>query len=295
MSEIKIGDRWIGDGHPTFVIAEIGNNHNGDMDNAKKLIEQAHECKADAVKLQVKDIEKSFPKEMLDMPYEKYSSFGKTYREHKEFLEFSHEQYIELQQFAKEVGIMFFATPFEEYSLKFLEDIKVPAIKISSFHLMDDQLLTKAAETKIPIILSTGMSTLDEVDHAVDLLKGLGVTFALMQCTSCYPCQLRDVHLSVIREFKNKYNVVVGYSGHENGLSIAACSIFFGANIIEKHFTLDRTMKGPDHAASLEYKGLLTLVARLREEETAIGTSQKRVLECELENRKKFRHEKTLT
>jgi len=289
MSEFKIGDQWVGDGHPTFVIAEIGNNHNGDINIAKKLIDQAHESKADAVKFQLKNVEKSFPKELLDSTYEKYHSFGKTYREHKEFLEFPQEIYQELQDYSNKVGIKFFATPFEEDSLNILKEMNVPVLKISSFHLTDDYLLTKSAESKIPIILSTGMSTIEEVDHAVALLKNLNAKFAVLQCTSSYPTAVENVHLSVIGEFKRKYDCVVGYSGHENGVSIAACSIFFGGSIIEKHFTLDRTMKGPDHAASLEVSGLRMLVERLREQEIAIGNSHKEVLECEKANLKKFR------
>ena len=289
MSEFKIGDQWVGDGHPTFVIAEIGNNHNGDINIAKKLIDQAHACKADAVKFQLKDIEKSFAKELLDMPYRNYNSFGKTYREHKQFLEFSHEIYKELQDYSNQLGIKYFATPFEDVSLNFLVEMDVPAIKIASFHLTQDSLLKKAAETKIPIILSTGMSTSEEVDHAVALLKNMDANFALLQCTSSYPTALEDINLSVIAEYKKKYDCVVGYSGHENGVSIAACSIFFGGSIIEKHFTLDRTMKGPDHAASLEIKGLRMLVERLREQEIAIGSPYKKVLECEKANLKKNR------
>ena len=289
MNEFKIGNQWVGDGHPTFVIAEIGNNHNGDINIAKKLIDQAHACKADAVKFQLKDIEISFTKELLDMPYENYNSFGKTYREHKQFLEFSHDIYKELQDYSNQLGIKFFATPFEDVSLNFLREMDVPAIKIASFHLTQDSLLKKAAETKIPIILSTGMSTSEEVDHAVALLKNMDAKFALLQCTSSYPTALEDINLSVIAEYKKKYDCVVGYSGHENGVSIAACSIFFGGSIIEKHFTLDRTMKGPDHAASLEIKGLRMLVERLREQEIAIGSPYKKVLECEKANLKKFR------
>ena len=287
MAEFKIGDTWVGDNHPTFIIAEIGNNHNGDINLAKKLIERARDCKVNAVKFQVKDIENSFPKELLDAPYEKYNSFGKTYREHKEFLELTHQEYSELKTFANKLGLMFLATPFEKNSLKFLVEIDVPAIKIASFHLTYDSLLSKAAETKKPILLSTGMSTAEEVDHAYNLLKNLGAPFALLQCTSSYPTADKDVHLSVVAEFKKNYDVVVGYSGHERGTSIAASSVLFGASIIEKHFTLDRTMKGPDHAASLEPKGMKIVVDRVRLLEKCIGNPHKQILGCELENRKK--------
>lgn len=289
MNKFKIGDRWLGEGYPVFIIAEIGNNHNGDISIAKKLIEKACECKVDAVKFQVKNIEKAFPVELLDSPYTGHNSFGKTYREHKEFLEFSHNQYIELKEYAEKNKIIFLATPFDEDSLWFLHQIDVPALKIASFHLNRDDLLAKAVETKRPILLSTGMSNEEEVDHAYQLLKNLNAQFALLQCTSSYPTDDEDVHLAVIGEYKRKYDVVVGYSGHERGISIAASSIFFGAKIIEKHFTLDRTMKGPDHAASLEYKGLSGLVERVRLLEKCIGSPHKRLLECEKQNCKKFR------
>jgi len=290
MNKFKIGDKWVGDGYPTYVVAEIGNNHNGDINIAKKLIEQAYEAKVDAVKFQIKDVEKSFPKKMLDMPYEKPNSFGKTYREHKEFLEFSHNAYRELQEYANKIGIHFFATPFEEYSLRVLNEMDVPAIKISSFHMTDDDLIAKAVSTGKPLIVSTGMSTAEEVDHAVSHLKNLNATFALLQCTSSYPAAFKDVHLAIIGEFRKKYNCVVGYSGHEDGFNIAASSILFGASIIEKHFTLDRTMKGPDHASSIEFKDMRALVNLLRDLEEAIGGSVKGVLESEEENRKKNRY-----
>ncbi len=289
MSKFKIGNQWIGDGYPAFIIAEIGNNHNGDFKLATRLIDKAIECRVDAVKFQVKNIEKAFPAELLDSPYTGHNSFGKTYREHKKFLEFSRDQYKELQEYSRGKGIIFLATPFEEDSMQFLHEIDVPIMKIASFHLTKDILLKKAAQTKKPILLSTGMSTKDEVDYACKLLRDLNATFALLQCTSCYPTDDKDVHLSVIAKFKKDYNVVVGYSGHERGISIAASSIFFGAKIIEKHFTLDRTMKGPDHAASLEYKGLRQMVERVRLLEKCIGNSNKQLLECELKNRKKNR------
>lgn len=289
MADFEIGKRLVGDGHSTFIIAEIGNNHNGDMDIARELIDKAKEFSVDAVKFQVKNIEKAFTKELLDSPYDKYHSFGSTYREHKEFLEFTHEQYIELKNYAEERNIVFFATPFDDDSIKFLQGIDVPAIKISSFHLTNDDMLIQSAKSGRPILLSTGMSSSEEVDHAFQVLKNTGTPFALLQCTSSYPTEDKDVHLSVIGEFKKKYEVVVGYSGHERGISIAASSILFGAGIIEKHFTLDRTMKGPDHASSLELKGMSQLVERVRLLEKCIGDPGKHLLECEVANQKKFR------
>ncbi len=295
MAEFNIANFPIGQGHPTFIIAEIGNNHNGDFNIAVKLIEKAIECKVNAVKFQVKNIERAFPQELLNSFYPGSNSFGKTYREHKEFLELSHTQYRELNEFSKKRGIIFLATPFDDDSLDFIHSLDVPAIKIASFHLTNDKLIRKAVQTKRPILLSTGMSTAKEVDHAYHLLTNLNATFALLQCTSSYPTNDEDVHLSVITEYRRKYNIVVGYSGHERGISIAASSIFFGASIIEKHFTLDRTMRGPDHAASLEYKGLRDLVERVRLLEKCIGSPVKQLLECELKNRKKNRHNQNIS
>ena len=289
MAHFKIGNRLVGDGNPTFIIAEIGNNHNGDMGIARELIDKAKEFSVDAVKFQVKNIEKAFPSDLLDSTYSGPNSFGSTYREHKKVLEFSHDEYRNLKDYSEKKGIIFFATPFDDDSIKFLHEIDAPVIKISSFHLTNDDMLIQSAQSGKPILLSTGMSTSEEIDHAFEVLKNTGIPFALLQCTSSYPTEDEDVHLSVIGAFKKKYNVVVGYSGHERGISIAASSILFGGSITEKHFTLDRTMKGPDHASSLELKGMSMLVERVRLLEKCIGDPTKHILECELANHKKFR------
>lgn len=289
MATIKIKDRVIGDGYPTFIVAEIGNNHNGSVDMAMDLIRVAKECGVDAVKIQVKNIEKAFSKELLEMPYEHTYSFGKTYREHKQALELSHQEYRKLKEYSDEIGIIFFATPFEEDSVEFLEEINVPTYKIASFHLVNKKLLVAVIKTGKPMIVSTGMSSLEEIDDVVQFLKARNAEFALLQCTSCYPTNDEDVHLGVISEFKRRYGVVVGYSGHDRGITIPAASVCFGAKIIEKHFTLDRMLRGPDHASSLEIKGLRGLVERTRLVEKAMGSPHKRVLDCELANRKKFR------
>lgn len=286
---ITIGKRSIGDGHPAFIIAEIGNNHNGDFAMAKELIKKAKECNADAVKFQVKNIEKAFPKELLDMEYDHEHSFGRTYREHKQALEFSPREYKKLKEYSDSLDIIFFATPFDTDSVKVLQKMDVPAYKIASFHLLDKKLIEAVIAAGKPIIVSTGMSTLVEVDQAVEYLKKKKAEFALLQCTSCYPTNDADVHLAVISEYKKRYGIVVGYSGHDRGITIAAASVCFGGKIIEKHFTLDRTLKGPDHAASLEVKGLRDLVERTRLIERAIGDPRKQLLECEKANRKKFR------
>ena len=289
MYNFKIAEKWIGEGYPAFIIAEIGNNHNGEFKMAIDLVDKAIECKADAVKFQVKNIETAFTTELLDSPYEGPNSFGNTYREHKNAIELSHDEYKAIKEYCDDKGIIFFATPFDVESLVFLRSIDVQAYKISSFHLTNEKLLRAICSEKKPVILSTGMSSLEEIDTAVAIFNEKEVDFALLQCTSSYPTNDEDVHLAVISEFKKRYKCVVGYSGHDRGITIPAASVCYGAKIIEKHFTLDRTLKGTDHAASLEPKGLSGLVERTRLIEKAIGSPEKIVLECELNNRKKNR------
>jgi len=284
-----IKNRTIGNSHPAFIIAEIGNNHNGSFEMAIKLVNKAKECGVDAVKFQVKNIEKAFAKELLDSSYSGENSFGETYREHKLALELTHKEYKEIKLYCDDNEIIFFATPFDIDSFNFLEGINVPAYKLSSFHLTNLPFIETVSKSKKPIILSTGMSSLPEIDEAVEVIRNQNQFFAILQCTSSYPTNDEDVHLSVIAEFKKRYNCIVGYSGHDRGISIPAASVCFGSKIIEKHFTLDRTLKGTDHAASLEPKGLSAMIERTRLIEKAIGSSNKKVLKCELKNRLKNR------
>ena len=289
MKDIKIGDKLIGDSHPAFIIAEVGCIHNGNVELAYELIDKAVDAGADAIKFQVKTVEDAFSKELLDSPYRGPNSFGDTYREHKYALELSYDDYRRVQKRCQEKGIIFFATPFDLKAFDFLETLEVPVYKISSFHLTENKLIDKICETKKPVFISTGMSSLEEIDVAIDMLKSKNIDFALLQCTSSYPAENKDVHLSVIPELKKRYDCIVGYSGHDKGVSIPAASVCFGANVIEKHFTLDHTMKGTDHPLSLEPKGLSGLVERTRLLEEAIGNPEKKVLECELKNRMKNR------
>jgi sialic acid synthase SpsE len=290
MYKIKINEnKTIGENEYPFIIAEIGNNHNGNLDTAMKLIESAKESGADAVKFQVKNIEKSFGKELLDSPYINENSFGKTYREHKMALEFSEEQMKQLYDFAAKIDIICFSTPFDTDSVDMLERIGNPIYKISSFHVTDLKLIEYVCQTKKPIIMSTGMSTIEEIDKAVELIKKYTKDFIIMHCVSCYPTEDEDVNLNVIPTLKNRYNCPVGYSGHERGIAITASTVLLGSCAIERHFTLDRTMKGPDHASSVEPIGLNDIAARSKKFFNAMGISEKNVLDCELKNRKKFR------
>ena len=290
MYKIKINqNKFIGENEYPFIIAEIGNNHNGNLDTAMKLIESAKKAGADAVKFQVKNIEKSFGKELLDSPYVNENSFGKTYREHKMALEFSEEQMKQLYDFAAKIDIICFSTPFDTDSVDMLERIGNSIYKISSFHVTDLNLIKYVCQTKKPIIISTGMSTIEEIDKAIELIKKYTKDFVIMHCVSCYPTEDEDVNLNVIPTLKNRYNCPVGYSGHERGIAITASTVLLGSCAIERHFTLDRTMKGPDHASSVEPIGLNDIVTRSKKIFNAMGTSEKNVLDCELKNRKKFR------
>ncbi len=290
MKIIRVTERSaIGDGEFPFIVAEIGNNHNGDMEIAKQLIMKAKEAGVDAVKFQKRNIETVFPKELLDSPYTGPNSFGDTYREHKEFLELSEEQLCELKKLADTLDLIFFATPFDIESVDVLERVGIPLYKISSFDVTKLNLIEYICQKGKPLILSTGMSTLEEIDAAVELLRKYTDDFVLMQCTSAYPTDHEDINLWVIQTLKNRYNCLVGYSGHERGVAVSPGAVLSGACVIERHFTLDRTMKGPDHAASLEPPGMSLLIRRARNFYIALGSPEKRVLESELANRKKFR------
>jgi len=290
MNKIKISEnRAIGENEPPFIIAEIGNNHNGSIENALELIKTANNIGVDAVKFQVKNIEKSFSQELLDSSYVNENSFGKTYREHKQALEFSKEQLVEIYEFSRKLGIICFSTPFDTDSVDLLETIDNPIYKISSFHVTDLPLIEKVSKTKKPIIMSTGMSSIEEIDKAVELIRNHHDELILLQCTSCYPTNDEDVNLAVIPSLRNRYSCPIGYSGHERGIAICTSAVALGACVLERHFTSDRTLKGPDHASSIEPIGMKDIVMRSKKIFSALGNSNKSVLDCELKNRQKFR------
>lgn len=287
--EINLKHNIISEKSPPFIIAEIGNNHNGSMDIAKELIIKAKECGASSVKFQTKDIETAFTQDLLNKDYDNDNSFGKTYREHKEALELNIEQIQELKTFSEKINLTFFSTAFDIISLNKLESIDQEIHKISSFHVTDLNLIEAVCKTKKPIIMSTGMSTIEEIDHAVKLINNYGNQLVILHCVSSYPTQLKDMNLKVILTLKDRYNCLIGYSGHETSVNIAPSTVLYGSCVIERHFTLDRTMKGPDHAASLEPPGLALLVKRSNSLHTALGSNEKKVLESEKPNRLKFR------
>ena len=285
MAEIKIGSRSIGDGHPCYVIAEIGINHNGDIETARKLIDVAAAAGCDAVKFQKRTIEVVYPAEELARPRE--SPFGTTNGDLKYGLEFGLDEYWEVDRYCKERKIAWFASCWDEASVDFIAQFRVPCYKIASASLTDDNLLRHTRSVGRPILMSTGMSSLDQIDHAVDLLGKKDLV--VLHTTSTYPAFYEELNLRVIPVLKQRYGIPVGYSGHETGLSTTIASVAMGACVVERHITLDRSMWGSDQAASVESQGFMRLVRDIRLVETALGDGVKRVIEREVPIMKKLR------
>ncbi|MBB2976869.1 N-acetylneuraminate synthase [Microbacterium endophyticum] len=276
---VTIGNHVIGGGRPAYVIAEIGLNHNGDVAIAKELIDVALAAGADAVKFQKRTPEICTPEHMRDIPRE--TPWGTmTYLDYRYRVEFGIEQYIELSDYALLRGLDLFASPWDVPSVKFLEKLQVPAHKVASACLTDIPLLEALRDTGKPIILSTGMSTMAQIDAAIEVLGT--DQLVLMHATSTYPMEPDEANLRMIPALRNRYpGVPVGYSGHERGLQISLAAVALGAVAVERHITLDRTMWGSDHAASLEPTGLTHLIRDIRIVEQALGDGVKRVYEGE--------------
>lgn len=276
---VSIGSRVIGGGRPAYVIAEIGLNHNGDVDIAKKLIDVAARAGADAVKFQKRTPEISTPEHMRDVPRE--TPWGvMSYLDYRRRVEFGRDEYVEIGDHATMLGLDWFASPWDVPSVDFLEDLNVVAHKVASASLTDTELLVRLRETGKPVILSTGMSTIEQIDRALDTLGTDRVV--LMHATSTYPLEPEEANLRVIATLRDRYpGVPVGYSGHERGLQISLAAVAIGAVAVERHITLDRTMWGSDHAASLEPTGLEHLVRDIRVIERATGDGVKRVFDSE--------------
>mgnify|MGYP002725455634 CR=1 FL=1 len=282
MSTISLGSKTVGSHHPTYIIAEIGINHQGDVNIAKQLIKEAALAGADAAKFQKRSIRRILTHEGLEMPYENRNSFGKTYGEHKRALELTESDYTELMTYAKECHIDFIASGWDEESIDFLDDLGVAFFKMASADLTNIPLLTHTARKNKPMVLSTGMADLAMVKTAVDAVLPLNQQLAILQCTSTYPSAFDEINLAVLNTFKQDFpDLVIGYSGHELGIAISEAAVALGAKIIERHFTLDRTMKGGDHAASLEPGGFSKLVRDIRHIESAMGNGVKMVQDSE--------------
>ncbi len=286
-NKVQIGNRIVGDGERVFIIGEIGINHNGSMETAKKLIDGAALAGCDAVKFQKRTPELCVPKEQRDIIRE--TPWGKmTYLEYRYMVEFSKEQYEEIDRYCKDRKIFWFASCWDEESVDFIEQFDPVCYKAASAALTDIPLLKKKQSTGKPLILSTGMSDQNEIENAV---KELGTENILIaHSTSTYPCPPEELNLKMIHTLKAKYpDCPIGYSGHETGLSTTWAAVALGATFVERHITLDRAMWGSDQAASVEIGGLIRLVSNIRDIEKAFGDGVKKVYESELGPRKKLR------
>lgn len=285
-NKVSVGKKAIGAGEPVYIIAEIGINHNGDIEIAKQLMDVAVETGCDAVKFQKRTPEICVPEEQKSIPRE--TPWGSmTYFEYKKRIEFEQKEFEQIDAYAKKIGIDWFASPWDVPSVDFLEGFNVPCQKIASACLTDSELLTAINKTKTTTILSTGMSSMQEIDMAVSLLSD--VPLAIAQATSTYPAEATELNLRVIQTFADKYKVPVGYSGHERGLQVTIAAVALGATFIERHITLDRSMWGTDHSASLEPEGLKKLVRDIRIIELALGDGKKKVYDSEIPIRAKLR------
>lgn len=282
---VEIGERRVGPGEPCFVVAEIGINHNGSVETAKRLIDAAVGARCDAVKFQKRTVEVVYTEDELDRVRE--SPFGTTNRALKEALELGRDAYDEIDRYCAEKGILWFASCWDEASVDFIESYSPPCFKIASACLTDDALLDRHRRTGRPILLSTGMSTIEEIRHAVDVLGK--ERLVLLHCTSAYPCRPEDLNLRVIERLRREFGVPVGYSGHEVGLQTTVAAVSLGACVVERHLTLDRAMWGSDQAASVEPHGMSHLVRDIRVVEDAMGDGEKRVLEAERSSLAKLR------
>ena len=273
----------IADDTDCYVIAEIGHNHQGSVEQAKELIRAAADCGASAVKTQKRSNHSLYTRAFFDKPYENENSFGATYGEHRQALEFERDEYLELMRYAEEVGITFFATAFDFESADFLADLDMPAYKIASGDLTNTPLLRYVAEIGKPVVFSTGGGLLDDVMRAYEAVFDINDQVAILQCTAGYPAAWEELDLRVIEGYRTAFpDAAIGYSGHDNGIAMAVVAFTLGARIVEKHFTLNRAMKGTDHVFSLEPQGLTKLVRDLRRARVALGDGSKRVYESEM-------------
>ena len=279
---IQLGKRVIGDGQPCFIVAEAGVNHNGSVAEAKQLIKVASEINADAVKFQKRTVEDILTREALQRPYVGPNSYGATYGEHRQKLELPDVAYQELKQYAEARKIFFLASAWDLKSAEFLDTLGVQAFKIASADVTNLPLLERIAHTRKPVLLSSGMSTLEEIGEALDVIRACHDQIVLLHCVSTYPTEPEDINLRVLRTLRETFDVVVGYSGHEQGIVVSQAAVALGAAVVERHFTLDWTARGPDHEASLQPDGFKKLVTGIRKVEQALGRPEKTILESEL-------------
>jgi len=281
---LRIDEVEISDDGDCFVIAEIGHNHGGSLDSAREHFKAAADAGADAVKLQKRDNRSLFTREMFNKPYENENSYGSTYGEHREALELGRSEYEELKAYAAELGVVFFSTAFDLPSADFLAELDLPAYKIASADLVNTPLLCHVAQAGKPTILSTGGATLDDVRRGYDTFAEINPQVALLQCTAGYPAEWDQLDLRVITTYRDLFpEAVVGLSGHDSGIAMAVASYVLGGRIVEKHFTLNRALKGTDHRFSLEPTGMRKMVRDLRRTRIALGDGTKTMYPTEID------------
>jgi sialic acid synthase len=276
---LTIGPDRIHDDSDCYVIAEIGHNHQGNLEKAKEMFRVAKQCGVNAVKLQKRDNRSLYTSAIYNMPYNNEHSFGPTYGAHREALEFGQEEYLELKRYASELRVTMFATAFDFISADFLAKLDMPAFKIASGDLKNTPLLKYVAEIGRPMIVSTGGGTIEDVQRAYDTVMPINPQLCLLQSTASYPVEPEDMNLRVIITYRERFpDMVIGLSDHQNGIAMALMANVLGAQVIEKHFTLNRAWKGTDHAFSLEPIGLQKLVRDLHRVRAALGDGKKQPL-----------------
>ena len=276
---VNIAGTPIGTGNPCYLIGEIGINHNGDVENALKLIDAAVDAKFDAVKFQKRTPRICVPRDQWDV--ERDTPWGvMSYIDYREKTEFGIDEFKIIDEYAKSKGITWFASCWDEPSVDFMEEFDIPCHKIASALVTNDDLLKKIASTGRPVMMSTGMSTMEQIRHAIEILDS--DNFMLAHCTSSYPAPYEELNLNMIHTLAEEFDCPVGYSGHETGLSTTIATIAMGATFVERHITLSRAMWGSDHAASVEPQGMTRLARDIRMVESAMGDGVKKVYDSEL-------------
>ncbi len=281
--ELTINNFTISDDSDCYVIAEIGNNHQGDLQKAKEMFKAAKECGVDAVKLQKRDNKSLLTRAAYNKPYENENSFGATYGEHREALEFGRAEYAELKKYAQELGLTMFSTAFDIKSADFLAELDMPLYKVASGDLKNTPLLKHIARIGKPMIISTGGGTMEDVQRAYEAIMPINPQLCILQCTASYPAEPEDLNLRVITTYRERFpDVVIGLSDHENGIAMALAAYVLGSRMVEQHFTLNHTWKGTDHAFSLEPIGMRKLVRDLRRVRIALGDGEKKIYPSEV-------------
>ena len=279
---LRVDSHFISEDGDPYVIAEIGHNHQGSLEKAKEFFRVAKECGVNAVKLQKRHNRTLYTREVYNTPYDNENAFGPTYGAHREALEFERDEYMELQQYARHLGLTMFATVFDFASAELMAELDVPAYKIASGDLMNRPLLKFVAQLGKPMFLSTGGGTIKDVQRAYDTVMPINSQLCLLQCTASYPVDPQYMNLRVITTYRERFpDAVIGLSDHQSGIAMAIVAYTLGARVIEKHFTLNRAWKGTDHAFSLEPVGMRKLIRDLGRTRVALGDGTKQTYPCE--------------